>query len=89
MQEAARRVRRSVRTIERWIADKNRGLPVTWIGKRRHIALEPLLAELKYRNAMNPSTPWGRDTTHDRTNRVISGLERKYAPQHAHPKKDA
>lgn len=89
VQEAARRVRRTVRTIEYWIADKERGLPVIWIGKRRHIALEPLLAELKYRNARNPANRWGRDAAEDRTNRVISGLERKYAPRHAQQKKDA
>lgn len=57
VKEAAKRVKRSVRTIERWIAgdDEHEPLPVIWLSNVRHIDETKLLAELRRRNLSDPS----------------------------------
>jgi transposase len=75
VKEAAKRVKRSVRTIERWITD---GLQVIWLSNVRYISEEKLLAELRERNLNDPSKARETTAAKRRAERVANHLTRKY-----------
>lgn len=50
--QASKLVRRSVRTLDRWVDD---GMAVAWFSGVRYVRHDVLMAELKARNLANPT----------------------------------
>jgi hypothetical protein len=78
VKEAAKRARRTVRTIERWIADPQHPLSVIWISNVRYVREDLLLAELRRRRETDPTSKAQIGAETRNAKRVTRNLQRTH-----------